>query len=42
MAVFELLSKKIMEGKTEDVGDCFPGAANIWPESYKTLGTVRH
>jgi hypothetical protein len=31
-----------MEGKIENVGDCLPGAANIWPESYKTFGTARH
>lgn len=43
MAVFQLLSKKITEGEIKDVRGCLPEAVrNIWPESYKAPGAVRH
>jgi uncharacterized protein (DUF2267 family) len=42
MTVFELLSKKISEGEIEDVRKCLPLAVrNIWPESYRTPGSVQ-
>jgi len=43
MAVFQLLSEKMMEGAIGDGCHCLPGAVpNIWSESYGTFGTVRH
>lgn len=42
LAVFRLLGKKIMEGEIADIGDGLSGIADIWPESFKAFGTVRH
>jgi len=43
MTVFQLLTRKISEGEIDDVRRCLPREIrNIWPESHKAPGTVRH
>lgn len=42
MTVFQLLSKKIVEGELKDHCDGLPWVGNIWPEPYMVPGTVRH
>jgi uncharacterized protein (DUF2267 family) len=43
MAVFQLLTKRITEGEIEDVRRSLPAEVrNIWPESYREPGALRH